>query len=119
MISVPQVTESLQRILVFFFPEPKEQIGYITSIHEAIATSCTPEIFDRACQIVAETMRPGKKPVPSEYLDAIRGIQSLAPKHSGPCDRCNGYKMIPGRQESQLYGKSIEVMLPCPVCQKR
>ena len=115
VLTVPQVTESLQRILVFFFPEPREQMGYIQAIHEAVGDICDPDIFDRACQIVAKEMIQGKKPVPSDYLSAIRGIQSLGRKVNN-CPGCGGIRQVSGRTYSELYGKTVEAMVPCPEC---
>lgn len=116
-LTVPEVTKSLQRILVFFYPEPKEQLAYIRAIHEVVSIRCTAELFDRACQIVAEKMKPGKKPVPSEFLEVIQGIKALQHKVDYSCDSCKGSKMIPGRVYSELYDKTVEAMIPCPDCQ--
>ena len=114
-LNVPQVTQSLQRVLVFFFPEPREQIIYIQAIHEAVGDLCESDIFDRACQIVAKEMIQGKKPVPSDYLSAIRGILQISKKHH-KCEKCGGIRMVDGEVWSELYGKRVSGMILCSAC---
>ena len=117
-VTLAEVEIALRRILIFFFPQPSEQTQYVEAIYDAVAGKCTAEVFERSVRLVAETMRSGKKPVPSEYLDNIRGIQSLSGNSKGECEKCGGYRMVVSRVVSELYNKSVEAMVPCPICRK-
>lgn len=110
-----QVEASLQRILIFFFPKADEQALYVQAIHEQVSGLCTPEIFDRACSVVCGQMEGGRKPVPSEYLSAIKGILSLSKKRHN-CEKCGGGRMVNGEIWSELYGKRVTSMILCPEC---